>query len=152
MQAITRPSFMAAFVVLFIAAMSLQAATQFLRLHFKKERVDLVKPLESLPAKFGPWVQISKDQPLNAEMLDVLGTRDYVFRDYLDTRIVDPKVIDEILAKDKTGQERAALIGAVRMRNPAAHVRMAVTYYTGMVDTVAHIPIAAMSPTASCRT
>jgi hypothetical protein len=73
-------------------------------------------------------------------MLDVLGTRDYVFRDYLDTRIVDPKLINEILSKDKTGGERHGLIGAARLKDPAAHVRMAVTYYTGMVDTVAHIP------------
>jgi hypothetical protein len=140
MRAIARPSFLAAFVVLLVAAVSLSAATQFLRLYFKKEAVPLVKPLDTLPERLGPWVQVSKDQPLNAEMLDVLGTRDYIFRDYLDSRVVDSKVIDEVLSKDKTGEERGALIAAVRAKNPAAHVRMAVTYYTGMVDTVAHIP------------
>ena len=139
-RAIGRPQFLAAFVVLLVAAVSLNAATQFLRLYFKKEPVALVKPLETLPAKLGPWIQVSKDQPLNAEMLDVLGTREYIFRDYIDTRLVDKKVIDDVLSNDKTGNERGGLIASIRSKNPAAHVRMAVTYYTGMVDTVAHIP------------
>jgi hypothetical protein len=139
-RALARPPFIAAFIVLLIAALSLNAATQFLRLYFKKEAVQLVKPLDSLPAKLGPWVQVSKDQPLNAEMLDVLGTRDYIFRDYLDTRLVDAKLMDEILSNDKTMNERMGMVGMVRSRFPQAHVRMAVTYYTGMVDTVAHIP------------
>lgn len=139
-RAIGRPSFLAAFIVLLVAAVSLNAATQFLRLYFKKEPVPLVKPLDSLPPRLGPWIQVSKDQPLIAEILDVLGTRQYIFRDYIDTRIVDQRVIEEVMANDKTGNERAGLIRAIRAKNPAAVVRMAVTYYTGMVDTVAHIP------------
>jgi hypothetical protein len=139
-RAVARPPFVAAFIVLLIAALSLNAATQFLRLYFKKEAVPLVKPLDSLPAKLGPWIQVSKDQPLNAEMLDVLGTRDYIFRDYIDTRVVDPKMVEELLSSDKTINERMGMVGLIRSKVPQAHVRMAVTYYTGMVDTVAHIP------------
>ncbi|MBC8107860.1 MAG: exosortase-associated EpsI family protein [Anaerolineae bacterium] len=140
MRTLNRPQFVAAFIVLLVAAVSLNAATQYLRLYFKKERVELVKPLEQIPVSLGPWIQISKDQPLNAEMLDVLGTKAYIFRDYLDSRIVKPEVIAEINGNEKTAGERAQMLGQIRMRQPAAHVRMAVTYYTGMVDTVAHIP------------
>lgn len=139
-RTLSRPQFLAAFIVLLVAAVSLNAATQFLRLYFKKEAVPLVKPLEQIPISLGPWVQISKDQPLNAEMLDVLGTKEYIFRDYLDSRIVDPKLIAEINSNEKTAGERGQLLAQIRQRQPASHVRMAVTYYTGMVDTVAHIP------------
>jgi hypothetical protein len=139
-RTLKRPQFLAAFIVLLAAAVSLNAATQFLRLYFKKEAVQLAKPLEQIPVTLGPWIQISKDQPLNAEMLDVLGTKNYIFRDYLDSRVVDPKTITEINGNDKTMAERNQLLAQVRQKLPAAHVRMAVTYYTGMVDTVAHIP------------
>ncbi|CAN5398201.1 hypothetical protein BH09PLA1_BH09PLA1_36760 [soil metagenome] len=139
-RTMNRPQFLAAFIVLLAAAVSLNAATQYLRLYFKKEAVALAKPLEEIPGTLGPWVQISRDQPLSAEMLDVLGTKMYIFRDYLDTRLIDPKMIAEITSDERTTDERGQMLGAIRSKYPTAHVRMAVTYYTGMVDTVAHIP------------
>ena len=133
-----QPAFLAAFVVLFVAAMSLNAATQFMKLYFKKDPVQLDRQLETIPAALGPWVQVSVDQTLSHEMLDVLGTKQYVFRDYVDSRVVPADTIAAF--KDKTDHERGYLLARVQRENPAAVVRVGVTYYTGMVDTVAHIP------------
>ncbi len=137
-RAISQPQFLVAFVVLFVAAMSLGAATSYMKLYFKKEPVPLVKQLEQIPGSLGNWVQVSSDRELNDEMLDVLGTREYIFRDYVDSRIVDQATIDQF--KQMTDSERGKLLSTIERQHPEAAVRLSVTYYTGMVDTVAHIP------------
>lgn len=137
-RAITSPAFLAAFAVLLVAAISLNAATQYMKLYFKKEPVPLAKPLETVSPNLGPWVQVSVDQTLNPEMLDVLGTKQYIFRQYVDSSLVPPEVLASL--KDKTEQERGEVVGAIMHQHPEAVMRIAVTYYTGMVDTVAHIP------------
>jgi hypothetical protein len=71
-------------------------------------------------------------------MLDVLGTKQYIFREYVDGSKVSAATLAEL--KDKTDDERMAVVGRVQREHPDAVIRMAVTYYTGMVDTVAHIP------------
>jgi hypothetical protein len=137
-RALSRPSFLVAFVVLLVAAMTLQAATQMLRLYFKKEPVPLARQLEQIPASLGPWVQVSVDQTLSHEMLDVLGTKQYIFREYVDSRQVPADVLVQF--KDRTNDERMTLLARLQRDYPSAVVRVGVTYYTGMVDTVAHIP------------
>jgi len=137
-RGLSQPQFLAAFIVLFVAALSLNGATQYLRLYFKKEPVPLAKALDEIPPLLGPWVQVSQDPPMDPEMLDILGTKQYVFRDYVDSRLVDAPTIAEF--KTKTDREQAALLSRIQLEHPAAVVRAAVTYYTGMVDTVAHIP------------
>jgi hypothetical protein len=98
-------------------------------------------------------VQVSEDQPLDKEMQDVLGTEKYIFREYLDRRICGPNVqetfrglIDAIhnapTPKDNADREKDYRIklNDIRSRFPSAVVNLSVTYYTGMVDTVAHVP------------
>jgi hypothetical protein len=137
-RALSHPAFLAGFAVLFVAALSLNAATQYMKLYFKKEPVALAKALETIPRELGHWVQVSEDEPLNPEMLDVLGTKQYVFRDYLDVNVVGQARADEF--KGKTLRERGELMAQIQARYPGALIRAGVTYYTGMVDTVAHIP------------
>jgi len=137
-RAVARPAFLAGVAVLFVAALSLNAATQYMKLYFKKEPVQLAKALETIPPTLGPWVQVSEDEAMNPEMLDVLGTKQYVFREYVDTRVVRPERMAEF--KGKTAQEKAGILGQIQAEHPGAVIRSAVTYYTGMVDTVAHIP------------
>jgi hypothetical protein len=137
-RAATSPAFLAAFAVLLVAAISLNAATQYMKLYFKKEPVPLAKQLETVSPNLGPWVQVSVDQTLNPEMLDVLGTKQYIFRQFVDSSIVPPETFAEL--KDKSDEERGPILGRVMRDHPEAVMRMAVTYYTGMVDTVAHIP------------
>jgi hypothetical protein len=101
--------------------------------------VPLRRPLDEIPPQLGPWLQVSKDQPLDKELQDVLGTEKYIFRDYVDTRqIPAPELATlkkEIAAGDATGH-----MVRLQSEKPTSVITAAVTYYTGMVDTVAHIP------------
>jgi hypothetical protein len=54
-----------------------------------------------------------------------------------DRKIHDPKTGE---TRPLTADERKNLIGLIAQRRPEAVINLAVTYYTGMVDTVAHIP------------
>jgi hypothetical protein len=138
---LSQPAFLVAVVLLAVSALTLNAAVGFLRLHFKKIAVPLaVRSLkEGLPPQLGDhWVQVSKDQPLDSQMEEVLATPEYVYRDYADTRVLSRDEVEQMRAA--TGGEYAALLSQHEQRHPAAFIRMGITYYTGMVDTVAHIP------------
>src|SRR5437763_3393829 len=87
------PNFVAAVVVLFIAAVGLNGATQYLKLHFKKLPVDIAKPVKAIPADLGPWRLVSLDEPLEHDVEDALATKEYVFRDYVNETIVGPEMI-----------------------------------------------------------
>ena len=138
-QLLRRPSFVVVAGVLLLAAVTLNAATEFLQLHFKKLPVEIGRPLTTIPTTLGPWVQVSKDEPLPVDNAHMLGTDVYVYRDYVDSRLVPLKRIHELF-DDKTMIERRATLSKVMAENPNAVLNMGITYYTGMVDTVAHIP------------
>ncbi len=148
-----QPKFTAAFIVLAVAAVGLNGAVDFLKLHFKKEPVPLAQPLTVIPDALGPWVQVTPDKAIDHNIEDVLGTHQYIFRDYVDTRIAGRDVkerfqhVQDLADAAKDPDDRAKLqsqidemLWQIRARNPEAVVNLAVTYYTGMVDTVAHVP------------
>jgi hypothetical protein len=136
-----RLSFIIAVVVLGLAAVGLNGATRFLQLYFKKLPVSLQLPLKELPAQLGPWKQVLADRPLPGDMEHTLGTEEYVFRLYADTRVIKPSELEGL---DDADPEKDALarqrLGRLQHEHPGAFVNMGLTYYTGMVDTVAHIP------------
>ena len=82
-----QPSFVVAFVVLLVAAVGLNAATQFLKLHFKKLSVPLASPLDTIPLELGDWYCVSKDE-LTDEMVQELATEKFVFRDYVNLHLL----------------------------------------------------------------
>lgn len=135
--------FLAAVIVLGSAALGLNAATSFLKLHFKKLPVplpvrSLSDPADGIPAELGSWVQVSKDQPVDPEVQQVLATDQYLFRDYIDTRTwrgAKPRTL-----KNAAPDERDTELLRVETSEPESVLRVALTYYTGMADTVAHIP------------
>jgi hypothetical protein len=145
-----QPGFWAATVVLAIAAVGLNAATQFMQLHFKKLAVEIAKPVKEIPAELGPWKQVTKDEPLDSDLEAALATKEYVFRNYVDERRAGKSTVAEFNEKIKdnvtgemrslTNEERVVLLLKLQAREPQAVVNLAVTYYTGLVDTVAHIP------------
>ena len=137
-RAVRQPAFLTVALVLLVAAVSLNGATEFLQLHFKKEKVDLRKKLTEIPARLGPWQQVTTDMAITHEIEDVLGTKDYIYRFYVDTRRVHPDVLEQFKDKDENTQRE--MIAVLQSRDPQAVVYAAVTYYSGMVDTVAHIP------------
>ena len=142
-----QPSFVAAFLVLLVAAVSLNAATQFLKLHFKKMPVPLAAPLDTIPLQLGDWYCVSKDE-LNEELIQALGTDKFIFRDYVNLRLLQlTKDSPEITQfEGKSVLERKQLLAKLRIDPrystpaPRAIMNMAVTYTTGKADTVAHIP------------
>jgi hypothetical protein len=136
-RALSQRSFLIVTLVLLTAALGLNVAVSAMKLHFKKEPVPLARALGAIPPKLGTWVQVSQDQPLDKEMQDVLGTKEYIFRDYVNEADV-PGVADRFTGK--TQKERLELLNGIRQQFPNAVISMSVTYYTGMVDTVAHVP------------
>jgi hypothetical protein len=142
-RVLSQPAFVVAALVLGVAAVGLNAATNAMRLSFRKEalplsvaRLDDAK--EGIPARLGPWVQVSIDEPLDHGVQEVLGTKEFVFRDYVDSRLVPREDIEWFA--DKSGEERAGKLLNIQTTRPEAVVRFAVTYYTGGVDTVPHVP------------
>jgi hypothetical protein len=131
-------SFVVVAVILLVAAVSINAATEFLQLSFQKQPVPLRKDLKTVPEKLGPWVQVSTDQAANEDLEHALGTKLYIFRDYVDSRLVSQKDLDAF--RGRTPDERRIMAAELQYRYPRAVVNLAVTYYTGLVDTVAHIP------------
>src|SRR5262245_14582657 len=85
-----QPSFLIVAGVLLMSAMSLNAATEFLQLYFKKLPVELSQDFTTIPSQLGHWIQVSKDEKLNEDMEHVLGATKYLYRDYVDDRIVSP--------------------------------------------------------------
>jgi hypothetical protein len=136
-RALSQRSFLIVTVVLLTAALGLNVAVSAMKLHFKKEPVPLARALGAIPPRLGSWVQVSQDQPLDKEMQDVLGTKEYIFRDYVNETDV-PGVAERF--QNKTQKERQDLLNTLRQQFPNAVLSMSVTYYTGMVDTVAHVP------------
>jgi hypothetical protein len=151
---VRQPAFVAAVVILAVAAAGLNASVGYLKLHFKKQPVPMARPLASMPADLGGvWQQVSLDEALDPEVEHALGTNEYIFRDYMDVRVVGTDTIAQIrrmneqILEAKTPEEitrlkkqRAELVGRTRMTHPKGTVNLAVTYYTGLVDTVAHVP------------
>lgn len=140
-RAFASKPFLVAVALMALTAFGMGAATQFMQLKFRKVPVPLEKDLESVPAEMGHWKQIGEDEPLDVDIQQTLGTRVYIFRDYVDTRLVGEKTIQEKLLKPgMLTQERKRQLQIIEQSMPKAVVHLAVTYYTGMVDTVAHVP------------
>jgi len=128
--------------VLGIAAAGLNGAVGYLRLTFQKQpvplRATLDDPKVGLPSRVGDWVQVSLDEPLEHDIEDALGTKQYVFRWYVNAAAVGEDRVRQFTGK--SGRERLQRAGMLAMERPDAVVNVAVTYYTGLVDTVPHIP------------
>jgi hypothetical protein len=136
-------SFVGVAVILGVAALSLAIVIQSLTLRFRKEALPLAvsrldDPKEGIPSRVGPWVQVSKDEPLDHNTIEVLGTKEFVFRDYVDSRLFTAAQIDAFT--DKPTMERLQLLDGLQREHPEGVVRLAITYYTGLVDTVPHVP------------
>lgn len=95
------------------AATGKQSVLAWQKIILHKEAVELRHLLTNLPLEKGPY-DFAEDQLLPPEIVDELGTEDYLSRWYRDTSI------DE-------GQ-------------PGHMVRLHVAYYTGINDTVPHVP------------
>ena len=161
-SAFSSRSFLLVVGVLLVAAVGLNAAARGLQLVFKKHPVPLRHRLDDaqagVPRQLGAWVTVQQTSTLDETIQHALGTRDFVFRTYVDSRIAGKDTVDrlvtlgrEIEGLDEQDKQQFALKRAkqaewggtlrrIQAQNPEAVMSLAVTFYTGMVDTVTHIP------------
>jgi hypothetical protein len=154
--------FILAVVILGAAALGLNAATEALEVYFKKHPVPLRHRLDEakagIPKELGAWVTVQQTSSLDEEMKYTLGTDQFVFRTYVDSRIAGRDVIDrlqslhqQVETLDEKDPEQKRLKGIrqgeyfgtlrkLQADHPEAVMSLNITYYTGMVDTVAHVP------------
>jgi hypothetical protein len=104
-------AYLALLAILAAGAIGFRLLINELNIHLLKERVDLRRPLDSIPSRIGQWERVGTDSVFSDTLIEELGTRSYLDRVY---------ALDGDLSK-----------GAV-------HVHVA--YYTGTIDAVPHIP------------
>lgn len=121
--------------ILLTAATALAVTTRAMHLYFVKLPVPLSRPLAQLPAHFGAWQECGGDLPIPNDVEQRLGATQYLFRNYVDQRIVSPEAIDAVA---QNSAESVALTHSVAAAHPEAVVEVGITYYTGVVDQVIH--------------
>jgi hypothetical protein len=134
--------FVAAFLGLLVAAAGLNFAASYLQLHFRKEPVPLRGTFkETIPLVVGDWVQVIREEKLDADLQAALATDQYLFATYVNARALGqtPERLRREFA-DKSPLDQQQLLSTYRQRYAAAVLATAFTYYTGKADTVAHIP------------
>lgn len=140
--ALRHRAFVAAAALLIAAAAGLNATVGVLRLHFRKQAVPMrMSFAEAMPAVMGTWVQAAREETLDPDVLDALGTEQYLFCTYVNAAGVGMTVgqLQKLLGSRSLPEQKAEL-AKLRRINPAAVVNLGLTYYTGKADTVAHIP------------
>ena len=149
-QSLKRRSFLAVFLVLLLGAIGINATTSALHLFFRKEALPLrVKDgqgLGALPMRIGNWLAVDEAHTIDADMEHSLGTDKYLFRDYVDLSATvggAAPVTTEAEVKAMSGltpNEIGLKLRKFREKNHNAVLRLSLTYYTGKVDTVPHVP------------
>ena len=137
-----QPGFVVVFTIMLLAALGLNTAINAMGLYFKKEAVPLRVSLDVLPRQMGPWWQVAKDLPMSAEEQEALATKDYISREFIDSRLLMKltKPITFANWESFTDPQRQQLAFMIRQRAPQGWIRLHMAYYTGLVDTVAHVP------------
>ena len=136
-----QPDFLAVFVLLGTAAFGLNFLTSYLKLHYQKRALALRAQLDApdgIPAQLGSWIQVSKDTAIDDNTEHVLGTNKYLFRWYVDSSVMQPDTVSAL--KDMSTEQRGEALARIQQTHPEAVMNLSITYYTGLVDTVAHIP------------
>ena len=138
---IRQPRFMIAAGLLLVCAVGFNAAAR--ALHFRKVPLKLqVKALDDkqagIPAVLaGRWAQVTDDRALPPEVEKELKTKQYLQRMYLDLKAAKKSPAEWQRMDEVSRQELADM---TRRAQPEAVIQLHMTYNTGMVDTVAHIP------------
>jgi hypothetical protein len=154
--------FLIAVGVLALAAVGLNTAAEALEVYFKKQPVPLRHALDDekagVPLQMGDWVSVQQTSSLNEDIQHTLGTREFVFRTYVNAAVAGRETVDRLVqlgkemealevqegadpkVKAAKGNEWGGTLRRLQAEHPEAVMSFNVTYYTGMVDTVAHVP------------
>lgn len=108
--------FIAATAILLGAAAGLGSVKRHFKIILRKEAIypEGGRLLASLPVETASWVRVGTDQIEPPEVVEVLGTRNYLTRIYVERHPKDP--------------------------SRPVHLIFHAAYYTGMIDTVPHVP------------
>ncbi len=103
-------------VVLLVSAVGLGTAIDFFDLYLQKLPIEAPGGLKfhTLPREVAGWKQLGEDRVMSKEGADELGTDNYISRTYTKTDA-------------KEGE-------------PVGYIDLHCAYYTGMIDTVPHVP------------
>jgi hypothetical protein len=111
----TQPAFLICTAVLLIAAGGMSAAVSYLGLKFLKEPLPLKKSFDELnEAALSPWKVIDKNKIKNKDILEQLGTNEYI-----------QWILEDTSAEPTSSVRKCSLF---------------ITYYTGNPDQVPHVP------------
>ncbi|MEM9413872.1 MAG: exosortase/archaeosortase family protein [Planctomycetota bacterium] len=120
--------------VLLTASVGNAAMTKAMKISLVKAPVPLQYNLAAqFPQAFGDWVRISQDARLSHDLEEELGATEYLTSWFLDTST--GQTVEELeieLAPDGRS--------IVRGYEPGEVVVLHIAYYTGIVDTVPHVP------------
>ncbi len=110
------PAFVLALVVMAASSVGMKAAIDRYRIYLRKLPIYVEggRTLGAIPTETANWKRIGQDHVEEAETLEVLGTENYLTRVY---------------------EEKHPAAGARPRR-----IQLHVAYYTGMIDTVPHVP------------
>jgi len=111
-----RPATAVLLVVLFGSALGMGWAINYYKLHLDKLPIYAPgnRSVSTIPAETDSWVQVGTDKILTAEVLDELGTSNYLSRTY---RQKEPPAGEQ-----------------------PAYIELHLAYYTDQIDTVPHVP------------
>ncbi|MGD0461361.1 MAG: hypothetical protein ABSB74_02625 [Tepidisphaeraceae bacterium] len=188
---LVQPAFVVVAAILLLSMIAFNGFVWNLKLHFKKDSVAQRQEFREIPALMGHWLQVSQDDKLDKETEDILGTEQYIYRDYIQVDRAGADLVSYLAAglnktagttqpsdsdtggdlageaartkfnqlpfaaqvqminnalKDKTPTQRKQIVTEIEIKGhlgDTTHVdvvHLGLTYYTGLVDTVAHIP------------
>ncbi len=106
-----KSAFLIASVTLALCGVGFRSAVGYLNVYLKKEPIELRAHLATIPKTLGRWKDVSEARPLDAAVIETLGTDQYLERFYV--------------ADDASGK---------------GHLWIHIAYYTGMIDAVPHVP------------
>jgi hypothetical protein len=123
LRTLRMPAFLVALAVLVCAALGMGAAIRAYHLTLVKLPIHPPPghPLNSMPRETASWRAIGADRLEKGEVLETLGTENYLTRTYAKKR-------------------PAAKPGAEPELDPDSVLEFHTAYYTGMIDTVPHVP------------
>lgn len=110
------PAFVTALAVLVTGAVGLSQVIRVRGLHLTKEKINAPdnRQFHSMPSKYKSWEQLGRDEEMSKEAIEELGTANTISRVY-----------QEIT---ETAEQRPR------------RIEVHIAYYTGMIDTVPHVP------------
>lgn len=115
LKKLKQPAFLTCIAILFIAGLSQRAVVQALGVYLTKEAIPLQHPFDDLDeSKLGPYRVVNKSKIENEDVIEQLGTEEY-----LQWMIEDTEQSDV---------------------SPTRYGQLFITYYTGNPDAVPHVP------------